>query len=1017
MLNKQSIDFAFSQGLDLKTDPKRISVGKFLSLENSVFTKSGQLTKRFGFAPLTTLPTGTDATYLCSFSSNLTAISNSLLAYSAPTKSWVNKGNLQPVALETLPLIRANTNQTQCDSVVASNGLVCTVYTDIGSGSTLYKYVIADSTTGQNIVAPVAIPVSSGTVTGSPRVFLLGGYFVIVFTNVITAVSHLQYIAVSVNSPTTVTTNADIASSYISATTLSWDGVVVNNNLYVAYNTTTGGQAIKVTYLTSGLTVVTAVTFAGRKATVMNMSADVSSPSAPVIYAAFFDSAGSTGYVLAVDTVLNTVLAPTQWIAAGTILNIASAAQNGVVSIFYEVLNTYSYDSSIKTNYVALKTYTLATSGLSAEIFVKRSVGLASKATIWDGVIYFLTAYSSPYQPTYFLISSTGYTVVAKLAYSNGGGYLTLGLPNVSMYDNVIQMPYLIKDLVQAANKTQGLANPNPVYSQTGINLASFAIGGSDLSTGEIGENLNISGGFLWAYDGYSPVEQGFHLWPDSIELGTATTGGHLADQIYYYQVTYEWSDNQGNVFRSAPSVPVTITTTGGGNSTVTINVPTLRVTAKIANPVKLVVYRWSTAQQIYYQVTSITSPVLNTPSVDSIAIVDTLADSSIIGNNILYTTGGVLENIGPPATSLVTLFNDRLFLVDSEDRNLLWFSKQVIESTPVEMSDLLTIYVAPSIGAQGPTGPMSAISAMDDKLIIFKKNAINYINGSGPDNTGANNQYSDPIFITATVGCDNQQSIVFTPSGLMFQSDKGIWILKRNLDTSFIGAPVSELTKNAVVLSALTVPGTNQVRFTLDSGITLMYDYYYEQWATFVNIPGVSSTLYEGLHTYLSSAGLVLQEKPNTYLDNSSPVLMQFTTGWMNLAGFQGYERFYFMFLNGDYITPFKLNMSLSYDFIPSPSQSIIVTPDNVPSNWGSDTLWGSGPDTDDTWGGASTNFEARVFPSKQKCETFQISMQEVFDSQYSVMAGAGLTLSGLNIVIGTKKGYRTSSASRSFG
>ena len=99
-----------------------------------------------------------------------------------------------------------------------------------------------------------------------------------------------------------------------------------------------------------------------------------------------------------------------------------------------------------------------------------------------------------------------------------------------------------------------------------------------------------------------------------------------------------------------------------------------------------------------------------------------------------------------------------------------------------------------------------------------------------------------------------------------MFQSDKGIWLLGRDLSTSYIGAPVQSLTLNATVLSALNIPATNQVRFTLDSGITLMYDYYYSQWGTFTGVPGISSTLYQSLHTYINSFGQVFQETPGLY-------------------------------------------------------------------------------------------------------------------------------------------------------
>ena len=216
------------------------------------------------------------------------------------------------------------------------------------------------------------------------------------------------------------------------------------------------------------------------------------------------------------------------------------------------------------------------------------------------------------------------------------------------------------------------------------------------------------------------------------------------------------------------------------------LDVPTLRLTYKIApNPVRIVGYRWSTAQQVYYQFTSVTNPTINDTTIDSVVITDTFSDAQILGNAILYTTGGVIEDIAAPASIASALFSNRLFLIDAEDQNLLWFSKQVIQNVPFEMSDLLTLYIAPTTGAQGSTGPMTALSAMDDKLIIFKKDAIYYINGSGPDNTGANSTFSDPVFITATVGCSNPNSIVLLPHGIMFQSDKGDLVIRQRFEYS----------------------------------------------------------------------------------------------------------------------------------------------------------------------------------------------------------------------------------------
>jgi hypothetical protein len=527
-----------------------------------------------------------------------------------------------------------------------------------------------------------------------------------------------------------------------------------------------------------------------------------------------------------------------------------------------------------------------------------------------------------------------------------------------------------------------------------------------------------------------------------TITISKAATGSNTAETItlagnigpqpdgatntnaYYVQVIYEWTDNQGNAHRSAPSIPVSITTTGTtktGTYIFTYNIPTLRLTYKTANPVKIRVFRWSVQNQVYYEVTSITQPTLNSTTVDSVTVIDALNDSSIVGNNIIYTTGGVAEDIGAPACNVMTLFDDRLWLLDAENQNLLWFSKQVIQSTPVEMSDVFTYYIAPSTGAQGSTGNISALAPMDDKIIIFKANAIYYVNGTGPDNTGANNNYSQPIFVTATVGCSNQNSIVFTPNGLMFQSDKGIWLLGRDLSTSYIGSPVEDFTQydpatatQPIVQSAVNVPGTNQVRFTMSTGITLMYDYYFRQWGTFSGVPAISSTLYQGFHTYINAIGQVFQETPGRYFDGANPVLMSFTTSWFNLAGLQGYQRVIWGFLLGQYLTPHKLRVGISYDYNSAVQQQIMISPDNNSPPFGVSTPFGNqtpfgGPSDIEQW---QLNFQ------NQTCTAFQLTLQEFFDPTIGPSAGAGLTLSGLDLVYGAKKGFpRKLPASRKTG
>lgn len=1011
-LVKTPVNINFALGIDTKTDEKQVPIGKFLSLTNSVFNITGQLTKRNGFKRCTTLPK--PQTVLTTLNDNLIATGINLYAYSEDTDQWLDQGAVQPVTVRTQSMVRNSYSQTVNDAVVTPDGMACLTFMENG----LCYYQVQDSNTGQQIVPRTLIP--NGV--NSPRVCILGRYFLITFIADIGGSFQLHFAAVSTFMPsitpiygTIITTLATINSGY--------DIVVANNSMYTGWEDDNGD--VRIAYVTSTLQVSTPGTVDTSPADRISMAVDLIG-STPTIYITYWNTASNNGYTASYSPILTPILAPTLSIASEELVNLVSQAYDGLLTIIYEVDNDYGSPypgPATQTDFLGKAT---VTAGGSVQLFspILRSVGLGSKMfyIVDSGEIkqYLLASYGEVNQPTYFLIDTNG-NIFARLAPSNGGGYITNQvLPSFSLVDGQYVVSYLIKTSLTSVNKGTDLATGTPVngiYSATGINLAKFAINTEGQYSSEIAGSLLLTGGQIWQYDGVKPVELGFQVWPENVRVATSATGGLITAQKYFYQFTYEWTDNQGMIHRSAPSIPVSITTTGSTSSN-TLYVPTLRLTYKTTpNSVRIVGYRWSTAQQTYFQFTSIVNPTINDPTQDFVTIIDTLADSAILGNPIIYTAGGVIENIAPPASIHSSLFKNRYFSISAENRNVLNYSQIILQSTPVEMNDLFAIYVAPSSGAQGSTGEMTCTFPMDDKLIIFKKDAIYYITGNGPDATGNNNDFSEPIFVTASVGCDNPKSLVLMPNGLMFQSDKGIWLLGRDLGTNYIGDDV-EAYNDIPVKSATAIPGTNQIRFVLDNSTTLMYDYFYDQWGTFTNIRAITSTLWQNLHTYLNVDGQVFQEAPNTFLDGSSPVLMSFTTSWISLAGLQGYERFYFGYLLGTYYTPFKLNMSIAYDYASAsdystPSQSIVITPDNYNPPWGGEALWGSG----EVWGGPSNTFEARFFPEQQKCETFQISMQEIYDSSYGATSGAGLALSGLSLIVGAKKGYRTQKASRSFG
>lgn len=1089
---QQPVTINFSQGVNLKTDPWQVPMGQFLELINSVFTTQGQLRKRNGYELLTTI---LDASTITTYIDNLVSLGTSLELFSNDSNQVINTGAIQPMGLSVLPMVRSATGQTTVDAVIAPNGLSLEAWLDTDGNS---YYQINDSVTGGTIVPKVSITTGTDINATLPRVSVVGNYFIINYLSTVSGNPSLRYIAIPFNLPNHPFTPVTISTA-ITSISAAYDSLSVLVNAGFVYLAWEDAGVIKLASISNSLSVSTVTTLASAPADLISLAWDYTNSR---LWLSFYNSGTNTIKAAAYSSSLAPILATTTVVSAITVnKGLTSTATNGILTIFYEVSNFYGYDAALRTDYLSKNTITIGGS-VGTPSIILRSVGLASKAALLSTTNYMLVTYSSAYQPTYFLINDSG-KVIGKLAYSNGGGYLINQIMpqiNVSLNSKsqtVFKVGYLFKDFLASiaspqgplaldvgTDKTMGASAP-PIYTQTGINIATWTFG-APVASAETGRVLHMGVGFPLMFDGVKPVEHQFHLWPDALEVSTSNTGGGISAQQYFYQGIYNWTDGQGNPQYSAPSIPVSVTaiagspltfqsvflsgvssitvssatglfvgqvitdaTTGGNiqaNTTITsivgttvtlslptagasavspgdtlqtvnratntIYFPTLRLTDKTTNKVRLNLYRWSQANQNFYEVTSVSSPTLNDPSVDYITITDTLNDASVIGNSLIYTTGGVVEDIAAPSFSVSTMFDDRLWILSAEDGSL-WYSKQVLPGTGVEFSDLFTYYAAPIQGAQGSTGTPTAICPMDTELIIFKKEAMSYINGTGPDNTGNGSTYSaTPIYISGTVGCDNPNSIVQTDMGLMFQSDKGLWLLSRGLQPEYIGAPVERLVIGFVVESANVIPGTTQVRFIMNSGITLMFDYYYKQWGWFTNTPGVSATLYQGLHTYLDKYGRILQETPNKYLDVDTPVCMSFLSNWIQLQGLSGYQRLLELQILGSYITPHTLNVEFAYNYGPLMEQAEIE-PINFTGTFGSDDFFTqtspyAGPGNLEQW---------RVQNSFQQCQSFQISIQERYDSTKDVMAGAGLTLSAFTAIVGVTKSYRPVKAATTVG
>ena len=104
---------------------------------------------------------------------------------------------------------------------------------------------------------------------------------------------------------------------------------------------------------------------------------------------------------------------------------------------------------------------------------------------------------------------------------------------------------------------------------------------------------------------------------------------------------------------------------------------------------------------------------------------------------------------------------------------------------------------------------------------------------------------------------------------------------------------------------------------------------------------------------------------------------------------------------------------VSIAYDYNSAPTQTNLIAPDNFNPAFGGTPFFGDSG----VFGGPSAIEQWRIFFQQQKCQAFQITIQEIYDASKGVAAGAGLTMSGLNCIVGVKSSYPRLQAVRQIG
>lgn len=978
-LPTQAIPIPFSQGVDTKTDPKQVAIGKLLTLENGFFQTPLEIRKRFGYeafsqtiltavgSPAETI---SQANGLMTYSNELLQTNNrELYSYLDSSNKWSDRGIFTTAKLTIQPVsVLNNFNGTVTSSQLtpdgvydAASGLQVSIWRD-SSGKGYFN--VTDNISGTIIRAQ---DVYYSGVTVFHKVVFFSNTFVIFYATA----AGLFYKLLSPSDPLNSLSGPNLVTSNISAAFPTFDVAVISARLFIIYNHT--ATKVAILYLSS--------TFVG-SAEVFN--ANSTGDNSVCIFGSFIEGvfvgfSGSSCWSAQYDYNL---AGPSrqQFNNLGVVNQMTGSLSTDVAGSVYPRWFGCNYTNHSINNVTSSMTW--ITGGLTVSNST-RSLSIASKTFFYNGDSYILLLYGGPAtqfgQPTLFLYRYAGQTpsrVIGKIAPGVAFDAGRTGAPAeiTTSSDGVFHVVF-----TQNAG-----ANEVEIFGSTWALTIDLTV---LPQTAQIANTLHITGGQLWMYDGTHIVEHGFHLFPSIISITPTGASVLEPNADYQYIAVYEWLDAQGQLHRSAPSIVGSFTTGGSGAASVDIVVSTLRVTNKLSATSLVMIYLYRTTGNgtVFY---SILTPKLNTTAADTVTFTDTKTDAQIISQAQLYTTGGQVENSSAPACLAITTYKSRLIVVPSDNPYSWWYSQEVIpnsassSATPVELSQ----FFIQNIDQKG--GPLTGISVIDDKLILMKEHAPYYIVGNGPAPNGTNNDYTPPQEIVSPVGSGSKDSIVQTPMGLIFQAsnDAGIWLLDRSLNASYIGSDV-EAYNSQDVTSGVLYAAYNQVRFSMSGGICLAFDYIVNQWTVSTNIAAIQAALFQGRYTYVRSNGLVLKEDPTVFTDNGTFVQLKIGTSWLKFAGLQGFQRVYEALILGDYETAHSLIAKVYYDFSSTEEQTTTITPT------------------------ATQPYQWRLLFNRQKCEALKI---ELYDSQNT--PAEGMSLSALSLIVGVKYGLNKMSASRTF-
>lgn len=1017
-LQKGILPIDLGQGVDTKTDPKMVIKGNLLLLENGIFTNPKRISKRNGYTELPTTIVGggnlIGPKMAKVFNAELTVVDGvNLYGFSPSLQAWINKGDYQSIAVNEFNIFK-ELNVSDWDSATLGNySVYCWCTSPINGIITTYATVVDlsdNSIISTNIIASSMS--SPGTlITSNPKCLNLG--------NSKLGIIYLNSAKTSFVCRTIDPTSAgSFGSGFSAEITLSGAAPSTSNpNVFSsASHTPTGGFFIYnidgtgyelQTLDTSGNPVNTATVTSTVTPTALTATVNLTDGRIWVYWARLAGSARVIEITIYTST-LSVSLSINQIVvssSAGTLTNISTVPNTTILQTVYfndrntdstsgaliDETKTFTFDDTRHVSFIS--SFMISIFPISNYINISgRNYMVFQYAGMTQG-IGGVALKSGQVQPTYFLMDLTqGIEVVRFASGLASNQVLVSGSPQPFCYDSIKNLSFVTNTI---AHWSAGIIYSNFIEDSfetdqlNGLTAVEFDFNNQDANIAKnTSELMVLNGGVVSAYDGSSCTELGFPLFPEVYAYSTASSGGLLPAGTYSIVAVYQWMDGQGNQHQSSTSLPIAVTFMSGTTNLINIVVTTLNLTQK--QNVTLAVFITEHDGTTYFMDTD---PVDVTQNVSGTYVTPYVlgltAENVLVTHLQLYTTGNVLDNSPPPPSMVMTPHNNRLWMVDSENTNNVWYTKSFEPGVGLSPSAFLTEQVDPTGGG------IAGLLEMDDKLVLFKGSNLFWQAGDGANDTGTGSTLSTPQILPTDVGLLTQKSLILMPNGIYFQSPKGIYHVDRSLNVSYIGMAVEAY--NSQIITAATLLGTkSQIRFLTASGSTLVHDYIFNQWSVFTNHLGYAAELYNGIYLYLRTDGNIYQESTSSFLDNATSYTLRAQTSWLTVGSVQNFQRIWRTILLGDLINNGSalhgVQISAAHDFI-----NTFLAP--VPFYPGKTNAAYNGP------------FQYRQSMIRQKCDAISLLIEEIVTGA----SGEYIDFTNVSFEAGMKQGVNKLPAAQS--